>query len=724
MNRHKQELDPLGKIHIPIGIPNTLDTLKTFVESKGSFSPGVGSYGIYFWLYDPETKTLAAPTMNHIQCQHGLHDDGYLIPWIVWKYEDIEVKIEICEIKRQSPKGNIFVVGTYVYLRNFGNNSKRIYLYAVLRPLGPAGGAVNKIDVSDDGYALIVDGHIAFVAEIKPDSIGVTSSDSIDELAFVGDMPSDRIAQSEIGDCSGVMRFDLTVDKTGKTIGFIIPVLPGRYAVRHKWVDLGQDALADMAELNSPENGILQQDPGLEYYKQIQVSELFNETVDYWQGMLGKVKINLPDPRWGQGMIAMLSHAGISMNEGAPDVAVINYNVFNRDGVYVANMMQKSGLFDLARQAVDYFLSHPFNGRAFPEADNPGQILWSLGQQWLFTRDKDWLNRVYPSVQKLCAMIKYYRTTPEPYWVDMGSLEFGGSLPPEKRRELKSGSCDGYHPEYTEAYDIAGLRVSAILAEAIGRSDDAIEWKRLIDEFSRIYDDRFGQNLGKNYGSFSVLWPCRLYPLSSGKAYEQFKGIGAKKSQSWRYFPLATAHQGLLAGNREAGYGTVALHLDEEQMQGWYAFDEGGGSSSGGWHRVRTNWTRNVEKPGANMSVAMPHGWAISELWLLMRDCLLFEDDNDRIVLLAGIPPDWFRKDMEVIGLETYYGTCSFSWIPKDDDAVLRIFGTAYPPNGFVLRLPKELNASVMIDDKHINIESNGSCIIPTDTKEIHTRFY
>ena len=35
-------LDPLGNIHIPIGIPDSLDTLKTFVESEGIFSPDNG----------------------------------------------------------------------------------------------------------------------------------------------------------------------------------------------------------------------------------------------------------------------------------------------------------------------------------------------------------------------------------------------------------------------------------------------------------------------------------------------------------------------------------------------------------------------------------------------------------------------------------------------------------------------------------------------------------
>lgn len=49
-------LDPRGKTHIPIGVPNTLDTLKTFVEAEGNFSPGVGSYRVYFWLYDHAEK--------------------------------------------------------------------------------------------------------------------------------------------------------------------------------------------------------------------------------------------------------------------------------------------------------------------------------------------------------------------------------------------------------------------------------------------------------------------------------------------------------------------------------------------------------------------------------------------------------------------------------------------------------------------------------------------
>lgn len=73
-------LDPRGKVHVPIGIRNTLDTLKTFGEPEGNFSPGVGTYGVYFWLYGHQDKMLHAPTQQGATVTYGLHPGGLLIP--------------------------------------------------------------------------------------------------------------------------------------------------------------------------------------------------------------------------------------------------------------------------------------------------------------------------------------------------------------------------------------------------------------------------------------------------------------------------------------------------------------------------------------------------------------------------------------------------------------------------------------------------------------------
>ena len=717
-------LDPRGRIHIPIGIANTLDTLKTFVEAEGVFSPGVGTYGVYVWLWDPAAKKLAAPTMDGAACAHGLAPGGHLIPWSEWKAGDVVVRSEVCEVRRPSPAGDVFVVAARVRLTNTGAAARPVSLYVALRGLGPAGFAVGKLAASDAGDALVVDGHPALVSREKPAAAGVLATDTVGDLATKGEMPADRSAASDAGDCSGALRFDVTVPPGGEqTIGFICPVLAGRRAVGHQWDGTSEWAQFDLAKPNPPEGGVLQPDPGLDYYRGLEADTLFEEATAYWKDLVGRFTVETPDPRWGEALAAILGHAAMAMNEGAPDVAVVNYNVFNRDGVYTANMLQKAGRFDLAWAAIDYFLEHPFNGRVAVEADNPGQVLWLLGEHWMLARDKEWLRRVYSGVGKLARMIEYCRTRPAPHYVKATSLKFGDDLPPDgpdetpahRRQVLKPGRCDGHHPEYTEAFDIAGLWRAAMLAREVGEHDDAGDFAALADQFIAVYEARFAADLGKDYGGYAVLWPCRLYPLDEGLARERFRRVGEQKPSGWRYFPLATAHQGLLAGNREAGHATIAGHLDHDQMRGWYAFDEGGKSGAGGWGHLRTTW---------NASVAMPHGWAVAELWHLVRDSLLFED-GDRLVLLGGVPPEWLagKEPIAVAGLPTYFGPCSFAWKPTDGGATLVLTGKAAPAQGFILRLPKSLKAEVKVGGKRLKAVSDGDFLLPLGTQEAAVAF-
>jgi len=712
----RNQLDPLGKVHIPIGIANSLDTLKTFVEAEGNFSPGVGSYGVYFWIFDKTAGRLVAPTMDGVNCEYGLADGRYLVPWSKWSAGDIKVKTEICQVKQKYAEQEIFIVGARVTLSNTSDEKKNVGLYVALRPIGPAGFDVKELDVASESDGLFVESHAAIVAKEKPSKAGVLSTDTIGELALVARMVNQKQATSQTGDCSGALYYDLKFPPEGnKTLGFVCPVLPGRRAAGHQWDGVSEWAQFDLAQLNSSSGGALQPDPGLEYYRKISVSSLFVEARDYWKQLAEKIKLDLPDERWEEAFAAIIAHAAMEMNEGAPDVAVVNYNVFNRDGVYVANIFQKSGNIDLAVEAIDYFTKHPFNGRSYPEADNPGQILWAMGQQWQFTQDKAWARRIYPSARKIAEMIEYYRTTSGPYWVQMDSLDFGSALPEEKRRELKPGRCDGDHPEYTEAFDIAGLRGAAMIAEAIGESVEAAKWRTLAERLLEMYDKKFGSNLGKEYGIYSVLWPCRLYSPDSGRAQEQFRGIGGQEPGGWRYFAIAKAHQGLLTGNRQAGYETLQRHLDHKQMKGWYAFDEGGKSGSGGWDRVRTTWNGNV---------AMPHGWAIAEFWLLMRDCLAFEND-ERVVLLSGVPPAWFtHKDgIKIEDLPTYFGKLNLIWKPSQDGATLNLGGTAKPSKGFLLRLPESLNAKVTVNGQPIPTMRDGEFLLQPQTRIVNISF-
>lgn len=626
---HDRGLDPRGRVHIAIGIPGTVDALKTFVEAEGGFSPGVGSYGISFWLYDGK---LTASTMEHVRVAYG----GMPIPWSEWRAGDVVVRSEVCELQRAP---NQFVTAARVTLTNRSAKEARVSLFAVVRALGPAGWPVHAMSVEDG--ALVADGQLALEPNVKPSAAGVASDDSVGVHAARGQVPRHRKARSRDGNASGALRFDVTLAPgASRTIGFIAPVLPGRRATGHRW-DETAEARLDTSIPNS--SGVMQRPA----QRGLNANTMFADAAAYWSRLLGSAAIETPDRRWNEAFTAIPAHIAMTLDEGnAPDVAVVNYNTFTRDAAYAIDVLERKGMHALAEGAIDYLLAHPFSGRAQPEADNPGQVLWIAGEHWELTRDRAWLARVQPQIVKLAKLIEHTRTTPEPHYVDVDGTQ----------KRLVPGACDGIHPEYTEAFDIAGLRAAALLAK-----DE--RWTALAAELMHRYDARFGGDPAAGYGGYA--WPARLY-----SSHERFRKIAPQKPSEWRYFALATAHQALLAGNGETAARTLQVHFDEPQFRGWYALDEGGGSAPGNWPKLRTTWRPEV---------AMPHAWSIAELWLLMRDSIVCED-GDRLVLLAGVPEEWLAREIKVRDLPTSFGKLSFTY----RGGKLTIESNVKPPGGFV----------------------------------------
>jgi hypothetical protein len=716
-------LDPRGEIHLPIGYPDTLDTLKTFVEPEGCFSPGIASYGIYFWLYEPETGRFTAPMQDEVPVEYGLSPEGYLLPWSAWQAGELEVHSKVCQARRPSPEGEVYVVGVRLAVTNRGSQPRRACLIIALRSLGPAGWPVHELAASPEGDALLVEGHPAIVASRPATRAGVLPTDTIGEWAVRGELPANNQAQSKAGDCSGALRFDIRLEP-GETwpLRLACPVLPGRRAVGHRWDGVNPWFQLDLNRPNPPAGGVLQPDPGPDYYRGLPVDDLFGAARRFWERQIGPARLRTPDPRWAQATTVFACHLAMAVNEGAPDLAVYNLNVFNRDCASMVNFMEKAGHPQYAVSAIEHMLAKPFSGRVQPESDNPGQILWLIGEHWKLSRDRPWLEQVYPAVQRLVALIRYYRTTPGPHWVGDDTLDFGDALSEGRRKELKPGACDGFHPEYTHAFDIAGLRAAASLAGELGRESNAQDWNALTDFLFRLYHQQFGGSLGREYGSYAVQWPCRLYPLEGSPAQASFRQVGARPTGEWRYFPLAFAHQGLLSGSREAGYGTVALHLDDPQMRGWYCFDEGGPSGSGGWGYLRTTWSCAMERPAwaPNSAVAMPDGWGLAELWLLMRDCLYFEDEGT-LVLLAGADPAWLAapQGIAVDGLPTHFGPFSMRLEPTTGGARLGLGNACAPPRGYRLRLPASLHAQARVDDQAITPLPNGDIPLAPGTRQV-----
>lgn len=119
----------------------------------------------------------------------------------------------------------------------------------------------------------------------------------------------------------------------------------------------------------------------------------------------------------------------------------------------------------------------------------------------------------------------------------------------------------------------------------------------------------------------------------------------------------------------------------------------------------------------------MLHGRAVAELWLLLRDCLAFED-GERLVLLGGVPPDWFQSEqgMAVQDMPTQFGKCSFRHSVEGKKAVLTLFGKASSPRGFVLRMPKSLVRRASVDGEPLAAADAGDIAIPNGAQQIEIR--
>ena len=100
----------------------------------------------------------------------------------------------------------------------------------------------------------------------------------------------------------------------------------------------------------------------------------------------------------------------------------------------------------------------------------------------------------------------------------------------------------------------------------------------------------------------------------------------------------------------------------------------------------------------------MPHTWVGSGYISAVRTLFVYEQE-DQLVLAAGIDPAWLDEGVKILGLPTQYGTISYQMREQDDDILFSANGHAAPPGGFKLALPPELT------DRSIEVNGNAAVV-------------
>jgi len=692
---------PANLTHTLIGLPGSPDDMKTFVEPGGAFSPGVGTYGLTFWVYDRRQRMLYAPETYRLDDLTLTLEGGYLpIVNSTWQAGDVTITCQICASGHDETQ---HVINDYaqITLSTTAETTQDMYLYVAVRSLGPAGGPVTHVGYNDARQTIYVNGAAAVQLDQAAEAFGACAfgevEDDISQWARRGELPATRDAQDSLGLASGAGRLAVQLQAGQEwTLGI-------RAAVKR---ELADDHLR----------------PG-------DVANAIEATKAWWRGMLDTVDLALPGAFSRDVFKASIGYLlNLTVNDEV-HVSCTSYpNTYLRDGVYMINAIDKAGLHDHAQRYIEYLIAHPWAGAASqqgPEADAPGELLWIVSEHYRLTGDTAWLRAVYPAIRPVAELLSFLRNP-----IDGTVREFAGvtltvtgnevfAMMDTTLREMPLhfdvllarvedgiifGRIDLAHTPHwlVMPMTIAGLTGMAEAAAAIGENEDTARFGAEAHAAQQAYDRYCRTDIPPGWNSV-VIWPCRsldttlpyLSDLHKPDSYAQHlipvsREFDPELALSNKYINFGAAHNLLLLGHRnEAIAGLAALYnssLYHESLQA-HAYAEVTKAKEERWYEVR-HWRAlwSHVRGWFNLGFNLPHGWCSAELALLLRDMVAYEEDG-WLRLGEGIMPRLLAEG-EPVGcrrLPTYYGTLTYQLMREGETIRLELDDQISPPHGFTL---------------------------------------
>jgi hypothetical protein len=391
-------------------------------------------------------------------------------------------------------------------------------------------------------------------------------------------------------------------------------------------------------------------------------------TVEYWKGIMSKAtRIRVPSDKATQAFFASLvyqliasDHVEVHPGEGFYDEFYI------RDGAYQVMQLEEAGLTDVARKAMDSFLSRQRPDGRFEsqkdQFDANGQACWALWQFYKITGDQQWLTKVYPQMRRAADWVsKVRRQNP-------ADSPFSGVLPnaPADGEYL----WDGKHN--IVGYDLWNLRVLICTTDAariLGRNAEATELNEEAELYRKAIDTVWKQTgldyfppswekAGTHWGNTETLWPTELFEPNDSRVTALINQVRKNFHGGFIEGTIQWAGQAKAIHPYMSAYTTMACLARSEDEQVvedfyWYllhstathAFPEGV------YYETRTAWNNTI-----------PHCLGAANYAIMLRHMLVHEH-GDELHLLKAVP-DWWLAEGNEIRVErapTHFGTMSLT---------------------------------------------------------------
>ncbi len=420
-------------------------------------------------------------------------------------------------------------------------------------------------------------------------------------------------------------------------------------------------------------------------------------TAQYWRGVMDRAaEIEVPCRKATEALLAAHVCQLIANDHGEVHGGEDFYDTFYiRDGAYQVMELEEAGFIAAAAKAIEFYLVRQRDDGRFESQKNQfdanGQAVWTLWQYYRITRDREFLERVYP--QMLDAVnwtMKARRTTASP---------FAGLLPTAPA----DGECLWEAKNHIVGYDLWNLRAILCTADAartLGKSDEAeklfTEAKAYRSDIDAAWKNTALKHFppswekdGTHWGNTETLWPTELFDRDDPRVAAlsrhvrgDFAGGFIEGTIQWKgrgnveaihpYMGAYTTMTDLVRGRGEQVIEDFYWYLLHSTAA--HAFGEGI------YYKKRMAWSHTI-----------PHVTGASNYAIMLRHMLVHEA-GDELYLLSAVPDWWLgeSKEIRIERLPTHFGRMALTVRGTKAGVEIELDPPKRnPPKRIVLTLPR-----------------------------------
>lgn len=652
--------------HIILGVPGSLEAFKTPVEPGNSFSPGPGTYGVSTWIYTE--GQLHAPEEKPLEELLWSFEEGYLpVIHSQWSAGNIAVKSSLFTA------GNLETSNLSDYLsvelENKADHELEVIFYLAVRSFGSAGGPIKSLAYKDN--TVHINGAPLIYPEEPATGFGALNYNETKKDISVylrkGNLPKTVSVEEDSSTwASGALEYRLKL-------------LPGQ-KMRYDFafhMHAGHWMLNWMPPIQRP----------------LQIDRLKTTHLENWKKLL-RIKLDLPDKRFADALNCQLTHLYMFTVANSIRITPISYPIWwLRDGAYILNALNRGGLHEFCERACKEVADKDAFGGFGSEGDGPSDGIWILSEHYLLTRDKEFLKDIYPHIKRKADLLIKMRKTEVPikifteFSIPKCMLEPNNDILCTASKDgIIYGRMDHHYPVFfINGFAYLALKRAAICTRELGLDDSLYEQEAqaLKEALYKKAKDTFGED-ERDYNS--AFWPAGWTSKDDKFIESKFKefwdtircpGGNHQPEQLWSYFEAGQAHNYLLMGQREKAWISIDWFLKNHTAPGLYTYPEAiDGNTSLLWPRTR-GWD--------DVNYVTPHGWTAAEVFHLLRECLVREEE-DTLILGTGVPEGWMSESFKVENLPTHFGNLSYQYDPATMELEVRVIGL--PANKIKLEFP------------------------------------